>query len=445
VSIRSFSDAWEFLGRLPEKPALRFAALIWAVIAVVVFTIVAIQPDKRTATLEYQKASTRWWDSDNLYKGKNNYLYLPQAAMLYTPFNVLPKRVGEPLWRMVCLGSLAFGLWAAARHLAPGRAGALFLMATLLVLPCSLSSARNGQVNMPLAAIYLLTALTLARQRWHVAALLLALSLALKPISVVPILLCGVLFPRTILPLILWLGLMLAAAYLHPDPKYVTWQYGVFWEKLTGSSAKPTGQTWSDFAGMLDQFHLSISQSAQTLIRAGAAVLTFGASLVAVWKIQDVLRRALTVMFFAVIYLMLFNPRTETNSYIILGIFIALLGAHAVVAGQIPMPSLAWTLVAVVSLAVVQLAVFSLQTESPPFAALGILVLLLGACVALALRAPWPAVSWTLIALMLGAENYGNWIFRPTNLWLKPLVALGLGFWLTARVLRMPKGEKAVF
>jgi alpha-1,2-mannosyltransferase len=442
VSIRSLSNAWEFLGRLPEKPAFRFAMLIWAVMALVVFTIVAIQPDKRTATLEYQKASTRWWDSDNLYKGKNNYLYLPQAAMLYTPFNVLPKRVGEPLWRMVCLGSLAFALWAAARHLAPERVGAFFLIATLLVLPCSLSSARNGQVNMPLAAIYLVTALALARQRWHLAAILLALSLALKPISVVPILLCGVLFPRTILPLILWLGLMFAAAYLHPDPQYVTGQYRVFWEKLTGASAKPTGQTWSDFAGMLDKFHLTISQTDQTYVRAGAAVLTFGLCLLAVWKTSDALRRALTVMFFAVIYLMLFNPRTETNSYIILGIFIALLGAYAVVADQVPLPSLAWILAAVALLSMGYLAALHPQF---PFAALGVFVLLLGACVALALRAPWPGVLWTLVALLIGTENYGNWIFRPTNLWLKPLVALGIGLWLAVQVIRMPKGGKAIF
>lgn len=393
VSIRSVSDAWAFLGRLPEVPARRLALLIWAVIAVVVFTIVAVQPDRRTATLEYQKAATRWWDGDNLYKGKNNYLYLPQAAMLYTPFNVLPKRLGEPLWRMVCLGSLAFGLWAAARRLAPERAGALFLLATLLVLPCSLSSARNGQVNMPLAAIYVLTALALSRDRWHLAAILLAVSLALKPISVVPILLCGVLFPRTILPLILWLGIMFAAAYLHPDPRYVTWQYEVFWEKLTGSSAKPTGKTWSDFAGMLDKFGLVLGNTLQTLIRAGAAALTFAACLLAVWKTPDALRRALTVLFFSAIYLMLFNPRTETNSYIILGIFIALLGAYE----------------------------------------------------GLINRRPLPAAAWLAVALLLGTENYGDWIYRPTNLWLKPLTALGVGFWLTVKVLRMPKGERAIF
>jgi alpha-1,2-mannosyltransferase len=378
---------------MPEKLSLRCGMLIWGVIAVVVFTIVAVQPDKRTATVEYQKASTRWWDSDNLYKGKNNYLYLPQAAVLYTPFNLLPKRVGEPLWRMVCLGSLAFALWAAARHLAPDRTATVFLIATLLVLPCSLASARNGQVNMPLAAIYLLTALCLARSRWHLAAILLALSLALKPISIVPIMLCGALFPRTILPLILWLGVMFASAYLHPSPEYVTGQYKLFWAKLTGSSANPTGQTWSDFAGMLEKFQLSLPQSVQTLIRACAAAGTFGLCLLAVWKTSDALRRALTVMFFAVIYLMLFNPRTETNSYIILGIFIAALGAYA---------------------AIVQ-------------------------------RSQAATVGWVLVALLLGTENYGDWIYRPTNLWLKPLVALGVGIWLTVQVIRMPKGGKAIF
>lgn len=390
---RFLFQGWNFLGGLAERPALRLAGLLWGVVALVVFVLVAVEPNRHTATIEYQKAALRWWDSDNLYKGKNNYLYLPQAAMLYTPFKMLPKRVGEPLWRMVCLGTLAFALGMAARHLAPDRAGAVFFAASVLVLPSALASARNGQVNMPLAGLYLLTALCLARERWWLTALLLALSLALKPISIVPILLCGVLFPRLVLPLLLSLVVLFAAAWLHPDPKYVSWQYELFWAKLTGSSANPTGRTWSDFAGMLHEFGISLSQPVQMGIRAGAAVGTFGVCLLAVWKTSDPLRRAMTVLLFAAIYLMLFNPRTEANSYVIFGIFVALLAA--------------WE---------------GLVTRR---------------------RAAFAA--WLAVALLLGTENYGGWIYRSTNLWLKPLVALGTGLWLAVRVIRMPRGGAAIF
>ncbi len=215
--------------------------------------------------------------------------------------------MGEPLWRMVCLGTLAFAIWTAARHLAPGNAGKLFLLATVLTLPSALASARNGQVNMPLAGLYLLTAIAIARQRWHLAAIILVVSLALKPISMVPILLCGVLFPRLILPLALWLIVMFAAAYLHPNPQFVTGQYHAFFEKLTGSAAKPTGHTWCDFAGMLRSFGLLLPENVLFLIRGAAAVLTLGICFLAL-RARDSLRRALVVMFFAVIYLMLFQP-----------------------------------------------------------------------------------------------------------------------------------------
>ncbi len=372
---------------------MQIGRLIWGVIALVVLIVVAVDPMGRSATKEYQDASTRWWGGEeSLYKGKNKYLYLPQAAMIYTPFNLLPRRAGEPLWRMVCLGSLGFAIWSAARHLAPGRAGTIFLLATVLTLPCALSSARNGQVNMPLAAIYLLTALALARDRWHLAAILLAVALALKPISIVPVLLCGALYPRLILPLILWLGVMFAAAFLHHDPQYVTWQYDSFWTKLTGSSAKPTGHTWCDFAGMFRSFGLPIPDRVQLLIRAFMAAATFGICLVAALRTKDALRRALTVMLFAVIYLMLFNPRTETNSYIILGIYVGLLGAYE-----------------------------------------GIITRNLSA-------AGW----WVGVAILLGTENYGWPIFPYTNIWLKALVALSMGIWLATRVIRMPKGGTAV-
>ena len=98
-------------------------------------------------------------------------------------------------------------------------------------------------------------------------------------------------------------------------------------------------------------------------------------------------------MLFAVIYLMLFNPRTETNSYVILGIFIALLAA--------------WEGLVRKNHAAVAVFVF--------------------------------------LALTLGNENYGGYIYRSTNLWLKPLVALALGFWLSIRVLTLPRGESAIF
>jgi len=382
---------WTFLAELPE-PHVRLAnRVLWAFLAVLLFTIVAVDPMGRSATKEYQDASTRWWQgTESLYKGKNNFLYLPQAAIIYTPFNLLPRRVGEPLWRMVCLATLAASLWAAARLLAPKKSQIVFLLATLLMLPSSFASARNGQVNMPLAGLYLLIAVLIARHRWHPAAILLALALALKPISIVPILLCGVLYPRLIFPLALWIVVMLGAAFLHPDPQFVLEQYTAFFQKLTNSAAKPTGHTWCDYAGLLKTVGITLPDTINFLIRAGAAATTFGLCLL-VKRTREPVRQAFTIMLFAVTYLMLFNPRTETNSYIILGVWIGILGAYE---GFI----------------------------RKNFTA---------------------AAAWVLFALGLGVENYGP-IYHLTNLWFKALLTSALFFWLAWRVLRPPFGDAGI-
>jgi len=388
----AWASLWQFLCNLPEKRSRQIALTAWALFGVVVFTIVAIDPIGRSATKEYQDASTNWWKGEkSLYRKKNGYLYLPQEAMLYTPYNLLPKRLGEPLWRLTCLGLLGFALWSAARHLAPQRAATLFLIATVLVVPCSLSSARNGQVNMPLAALFVLTALALARERWQLAAILLTLTLVLKPIAVAPILVCAVIYPGLRKPLGLWIFIMLALAFAHPYPRYVLGEYHAFFTSNLSQAGNPKGHSWCDFAGMLETFHIVLPPLVQLAIRALAGLFTLIVSL-RVARAAGPLRAAMSVLLLCVVYLMLFNPRTETNSYVMLGIWVALLGAY-------------------------------------------------DGLIRKNLRA---AAIWTVFAVILGAENYGNPIFPWTNLWLKALVTLALGIWLSVRAFRLQPGENLI-
>jgi hypothetical protein len=363
----------------------------WIVFAAVVATIVAVDPMGRSATKEYQMASERWWEGEkSIYRRKNGFLYLPQWAIFYTPFEVLPRNVGEPLWRLIMLGSLAGAIWVAAGRAAPDRRELVFLVASVVMLPSALASARNGQVNMPLAAIYLLCAVTLADRRWIATAGLLALALALKPISIVPILLGVALFPRLRLPMVGALAVLFAIPFAHWNPAYAANEYREFVECLL-RAGKPTGHTWCDFAGMLRSFGLPLADAATLPIRAVFAVVTLGIAL-RMAKITDPYRAAFAVMLLSTVYLMLFNPRTETNSYIMLGVFVGIWAAHdAVVAGR--------------------------------YRAVGLLV---------------------LAAVIFGTENYGGWIFRSTNLWLKALTAAVIGVWLARETFRRPVGDAVV-
>ena len=379
-----WEELWEFLRGIPAARCLKIALLIWVVYAGIIATIVAVDPIHHSATLEYQRATNNWWSSRTLYRERNGYLYLPQFAVLYTPFELLPDRVGEPLWRLTCLASLAWALWAAASRLAPDKKAAVFLVATVLVLPSSFSSARNGQVNMPLAALFLLTALALARERWWPAAIFLVLTLALKPISLAPILLCGVLYPRLRLPLLVSLAAMAVAPLAHFKPSYAAGEYAAFVHNL-GQAGIPKGQSWCDFAGMLRVFGVNLPASVQLAIRALAGVLTLGLC----WRVvkgADALRAAFAFLLLSTVYLMLFNPRTETNSYVMLGAFVAV-----------------WAAVEGLVCRRLDIALWA-----------------------------------SLLALLLGSENYCWPIFPLTNLWAKALATSALGIWLAARIMRTP-------
>ena len=379
-----WEELWEFLRGIPPARCLKIALLIWVIYAVTVAAIVAVDPIGHSATLEYQRATDNWWSAKTLYRSRNGYLYLPQFAVLYTPFEILPDRVGEPLWRLTCLAALAFALWAAASRLAPEQRAGVFLIATVLVLPSTFASARNGQVNMPLAALFILTALALARERWWLSAVFLVLTLALKPISVAPILLCGALYPRLRLPLLVALLLMLVAPLAHFKPAYAAGEYSAFAHNL-GQAGTPKRETWCDFAGMLRVFGVNLSPTLQLAIRALAGLFTLGLC----WRVSrgtDKLRAAFLFLFVSTIYLMLFNPRTETNSYVMLGAFVAV---WAAVEG-------------------------------------------------LVCRRTGVALVASLLVLLLGSENYGGLIFSFTNLWAKALATGVLGIWLAVKILTTP-------
>lgn len=381
---------WDFIRKLPAARCLRAALFVWVVYAGVITTIVAVNPSGRSATLEYQRATDNWWSGKTLYEGKNRYLYLPHFAVFYTPFELLPDRVGEPLWRLICMASLAWALWAAVSRLAPAQKEAVFLVATVLVLPSTFASARNGQVNMPLAALFILTALALARERWWLAVVFLALTLVFKPIALAPILLCAVIYPKLRIPMLAVLVVTAIIPLAHPSPAYAFGEYGAFVAKLQ-SAGKPTGNSWCDFAGMLRVVGINLPSAIQLAIRALAGILTLGLCWRAA-KCSDAVRAAFTVLLLSTIYLMLFNPRTETNSYVMLGAFVAV-----------------WAAV-----------------EGIVFRQLRL-------------------VAWLVaLALILGSENYGWPLFPLTNLWAKALATSVLGIWLAFRLLRTPSDRPVV-
>ena len=308
---------------------VRNSWIVWLAFLLIICIIVSLPGHRRTVTHNYRIASIQWFAGGPIYtEGIHGFLYLPSAAVLFTPFAWPPFKVSEVLWRIVCIVSLASGVWRLSR-LAGREAGLeVFPMMTLLSIPPALDSARNGQMSLPLAALMIHAVVDLAERRWWWSTIWLSLGLALKPLMIVPILLAAALYR----PMTWRLAIGFAAVLLLPfgaqHPSYVVEQYQLSVQKMSVSSRPGNVARYSDLFGIVQSLGIDTPYAVQTTIRALAAVLTLGLCLLGVRPRRDV-RGAVLLLAMASCYLMLFNPRTENNSYVLLGSSLAVFAAWA--------------------------------------------------------------------------------------------------------------------
>ncbi len=310
---------------------------MWGVFAAGIAASVLLRNDSRSVTHEYARAALFWWNGQPMYtEGVHGFLYLPQAAILYTPMTWLPDAASEIAWRFIGLALLVIGLRRMTGRLFETFADLAFLIATPLVIISALGSAANGQTNIHLAGLFALCCADLIDKKWWRVALWLMLALACKPTAVVMILLVGAIYLRP-----MWWRLPIALAvfavlpFAHPNPAYVSTQYQDCITKM--SAASRPGDAFQDIRGMLIEFgvvhvekvaatveHASTvvqtpPESVLTIVRAIAALLTLGLCVIAARRFGD-LGRAMILYTLGAVYLTLFNPRTEGLSYIILGL-----------------------------------------------------------------------------------------------------------------------------
>lgn len=368
---------------------LRFVWGSWILCFLVIAVLVGTRPDKRTVTPEYRGAAERWVQGEDLYNldSVHGFLYAPVSALIYLPILPWPKPIGEILWRLIGMALLVWSLWRLAGLCLGGERERWFWLISLLVLPASLASIRNGQTNLHLVALMMLAAVELATGRWNRAAVWLTLTFLLKPVAIVMILLVVVIYPALRWRMIAGLFLLLLLPWLRLDWAYVWQQHVNCVQKMLLASAPPE-HNFNDLKGLLLSLGLNPAESLLRWVRLGAALAVLGFC----WRLAqrgNALQTALGVALWSAIYLMIFNPRTETNSYVILAPFLALT------------------------------AVVIHQSEGRK---------ILG-------------YSLMLLALLLGCDGYGKQIHVATNLWLKCSVALIFAGVMIAELTRGKRNE----
>ncbi len=359
---------------------------VWVLFNAVIVHLVWQDPRGDSVLGAYADGALGWWKGKDIFgSGPDGFLYLPSFAVLFTPFAKLGAPLGDAAWRVLSAGLLAYGIWRFLRLLLPDASwrwmATALGVALLLTVPGGGAALRDGQASTMLMALCLLAAAEIAAGRSWPAAALLALALAVKPLAFVLLLLAAALHPKLLRPLAACLAAVLLLPFIHPDPGRVWQLYGLGAQKLL-TATDPGRATWSDLGGLLDYFGLGLDSSTMTLVRLLSAAATLALAFLSRLR-RPRTDAALDLLALSVCYLMLMSPRTEEQTYIMLTAVVALY-AMAV-----------WL------------------RESKPSAAI------------------WLAV----LCLALGNQGYGDWIYRPTELWWKPLLALVFFLYVAARCL----------
>jgi hypothetical protein len=303
------------------------AWLVWFAFLVGVTAVVLHEHERRSVTPAYRDAAQAWWARRAMYdRDVHGFLYLPPAAVLYTPFTWPPGAWGGLAWRWAGMAVLASGAWRLA-GLGAGGQGTRFLVITLLTLPSLAGSARNGQMNVPIAGLMAHAAVDLAGAGWWRAAASLALGIALKPTALPMAMLVAVLYPSASWRLVVLLAGVLALPLVTADAGYVWSQYTAFVAKMPAAGNPPPGR-WQDLTGLLLAVGYDVPAAVVTALRLAAAAATLA---LAWWARRrwDAAGGAAAVLALGAGYILLWNPRTEGVTYVILAPVLGLFAAWA--------------------------------------------------------------------------------------------------------------------
>jgi hypothetical protein len=312
----------------------RWNTLAWSILGIVfagMALYLVLNPTRTGVVPNYRFAATNWWISKSMYPGgTHGFLYLPQFAVLFTPFNLIqPPVLGEILWRAMGFGLLAYALFRLGQivcptnvtHSSASKCPLAFLLLVLLAVPASLASINNGQTNLPLSACLVLTFLAIRDQKWGTASALLTVCLILKPLALAPWLLAFAVFPSIRLPLLAGLPALLLVGFIHPNPAYAWSQWVEFASKLFHSYT-PENLRVSDIFGMLEKAGIPNNLSVNSISRA----LGSFAALAFVWirfRRRGLAQGSWALAVVTVLILTIFNPRAETNSYVLVSPLLA--------------------------------------------------------------------------------------------------------------------------
>lgn len=318
---------------LPRQYSLaaRLGVILSLGMVVIIAVMVIVDPTHRSVSAGYIEAAIRFWQGEPLYnpEASRGFLYLPAFAVAYLPLSVLGLTLGDLVWRAATLSLLAVAMLRVVGRLEPKNEKLEILgLALLIALVGAAGAVRNGQSTILLLSTTLLAFDAAYDRKFAKAAAWVTVAVLAKPLGIVVWLLIGGARPAALPWLFGFLAVVLIAPYAVADPAYVNAQYLEFVQVLRYISPElGNAASWTDFMAIVRALGLTMGQEAAYAIRAIAAVLTF-AAVILLTRRRDYLTAAVFPATLACSYMLLFNPRAETNTYMLMAVPFGLLAAY---------------------------------------------------------------------------------------------------------------------
>lgn len=322
---------WGVLMTMSKPVFDRLGLGLWIGAFLVVLVLVLLAPDARTVSLAYRYGSQEFLAGRPLYdiQSEMGYLYAPAFAALYVPILKLGPQLGGLVWHIIGFTVLTFAAMRQVRKLGGGELPWLLSFGLFLALPMALGAIRNGQATILLTgACWLLTLSALEGRRaetffWA------SVAIIAKPTAIIMLLLVGALRLRLIPVLVMAVLFVLALPYAFAPAAYLNDQYRVFGQMLTSMAVDNTSHfVPTDFTAPFTKMGLPIPEFGATIIRIVMALFTLSMVL---WFDRKLERgpAGLAIFLTATLYMCVFNPRVEPNTYAMIavpaGLAIALL------------------------------------------------------------------------------------------------------------------------
>ena len=272
------------------------------------------------AIYEYLEFIATFWAKSPLYvpESLHGFHYLPIMLIIGTPLSWVNIQLAGAIFGLLSVVFFSFGVVRIAQQIVPTRSAAAAGCILAISLMAAWIALRLLQMQMPMTAAMLCATAAGMRGHWRAFVAWLLLAVALKPLAIVMVLLAVATIPKTRVPLIVGIALLLLLPFAFQSWAYLATEYVNYVRQLLNiTNADPA--IWgnqAEFSTLLKALGLELGAGTRLAIRLGAALATLWLA----WRIaleRNARATSFALLLLSACYIGLFNPRQEGMSYLV--------------------------------------------------------------------------------------------------------------------------------